>query len=705
MVHLSASGTVCDQWGSPIQGAKVYLRELALLRTGMGKLPDNHSDVLAQSTTDAHGRFAFKRFRAERLPLTFRAPWQLVIVARGYGLAWHGLGTREEQDIAVAMSPGVPIQGRLIDRQGKPAAGVTLLVEQIDDQLEPEKRYKFIAENAVDLYESRLRPQAITDADGRFVLVDMPREHCIEFNANHPRFAQKWFTCATIERGEIDRFNSSSTSDFTSVNPDARLLASGFTATLEQSRYVRGQVVFGDTGQPARGARVTLGIRGTLTDDRGRYSIERLDAKRHHLYVQPPENSDYLDQGKEIAIDATASGASQDFALVRGAVISGQLRDKETKAPIRLGGLRVQFIEGNPESEGSYFSHGQALTKSDGSFRLAVSPNKGKLTTFDWLPGFISGELASSRARPESERIEIKAGQSLSNQVLLFDRGANVAGIVLDENGNPAPGVQFFGFGEQPPSGADGSFKLSGLDRDRKLEGLVIDHQRGVGAKLSIEPPGDIPVKLVVTLKRMQGVEGVVIDENSKPIANARVTLGPSLNYLGGADYRQCPFKTSTRTDALGNYKLMGLPVDVRYRGVAVVRNYASESIIVQLERGMHPKLPDIVLHSKNLELAGLVVDQAGKPLKDVEVWIQTRNRALPRMPESVRTSESGSFRFVGLPAGEFRVAATIWKQSANPVAAGQRPVMTPVVRKEFRFESGSTNLRIELDVPKDEKP
>jgi RNA polymerase sigma factor (sigma-70 family) len=91
LIHLSASGKVVDTQGGPIAGATIYLREIATSR-GTGEIQNQaYSGILAQMTTDANGRFAFKDVSAKPMKPSriYRHPWSIVITSKGYGMTWH----------------------------------------------------------------------------------------------------------------------------------------------------------------------------------------------------------------------------------------------------------------------------------------------------------------------------------------------------------------------------------------------------------------------------------------------------------------------------------------------------------------------------------------------------------------------------------------------------------------------------------------
>jgi Prealbumin-like fold domain len=92
------------------------------------------------------------------------------------------------------------------------------------------------------------------------------------------------------------------------------------------------------------------------------------------------------------------------------------------------------------------------------------------------------------------------------------------------------------------------------------------------------------------------------------------------------------------------------------------------------------------------------------KPIKGVEMRIQTRNQAMVNATTTMQTAEDGHFFFSGLPRGEYRLRATI-RKAEREIDGNGRPVIKPAVFKELRVESGKEDIRIELIVPGGGRP
>ena len=170
--------------------------------------------------------------------------------------------------------------------------------------------------------------------------------------------------------------------------------------------------------------------------------------------------------------------------------------------------------------------------------------------------------------------------------------------------------------------------------------------------------------------------------------------------------------QTCVRTDSEGRYKLTGLNIGVTYKIRASARNYAGKELEMQIEQGMNRRIADLVLESTRPgPIAGIVVDQAGNPIKDVEISVRPLSPAdiMNRMGDldqiafarsPTRTMADGHFRFSDMPGGEYRVMATVWNKNAGPGQKAPAVRPAPLVRREIRARPGKQDLKIELQLP-----
>ncbi|HVC95664.1 MAG TPA: M56 family metallopeptidase, partial [Pirellulales bacterium] len=170
---LSVWGTVVGADGQPVAGATVYLREAP-----MGTKSDLHSVPtrnLAQTLTDAVGSFEFRDLLVAKpsSPRKFIFPLEVIATAPDAGLAWRRVKAPPSTSLRLTLAAGQTVRGRLVEPNGRPAAGVNVKVREISALDDPIHR-TLGSMRHVDLESSEVSFSALTDADGQFSLGGLP---------------------------------------------------------------------------------------------------------------------------------------------------------------------------------------------------------------------------------------------------------------------------------------------------------------------------------------------------------------------------------------------------------------------------------------------------------------------------------------------------------------------------------------------------
>lgn len=151
---MALTGRVLDPLGAPVQGARVllsegsagFLRGTALDAEGAARLFD-----VSESTTDAQGRFRFEGVEATALRLAVRAagyaPYDAIDIPRPSNAVLTD----------IVLETGVRLSGRVVDADGRPAAGVEVL-RAVEEQ------------GGMFRFGRQSVPAGLTAADGSFVV-------------------------------------------------------------------------------------------------------------------------------------------------------------------------------------------------------------------------------------------------------------------------------------------------------------------------------------------------------------------------------------------------------------------------------------------------------------------------------------------------------------------------------------------------------
>lgn len=264
--------------------------------------------------------------------------------------------------------------------------------------------------------------------------------------------------------------------------------------------------------------------------------------------------------------------------------------------------------------------------------------------------------------------IDLADGERFDVGDIHVARPAAVRGRVLDEQGVPLDSVVVYATngGSDYPSnpeaetdcpsgrtGADGRFRIDGL-----LPGgaaLVVDHPDRIAgswvcdAKVQLQAgrcfdAGDLVVRAAAPL------HGIVRDLDGRPVAGARVVPG-------GGDCSYLQPRRAVRTGADGAFVLRGFG---NGEEVTIEADGYESQLCDDVDLAPRPL---IVRLKPALVLEGVVHGAGGKP-----GYVRLEEKHNEQLTRSVRNlfyrrhpiAADGSFRFVGLPAGHWRLRAIV---------------------------------------------
>ncbi len=179
----------------------------------------------------------------------------------------------------------------------------------------------------------------------------------------------------------------------------------GVVLPLAGGHLLEGRITFGDSGQPAAGARLhVVGYASPTTTESfdridgqtgsdGRFRISASVAHHYGIVVYPPEGSPYF--LRRLARDATDEPRQQvDVTLERGILVRGQVRELNTGQPV-AGAIVVYRPKrkNNPMFKEDLIATGyhelSVVSDADGLFRIPALPGLGHLLVKGPNPDFI----------------------------------------------------------------------------------------------------------------------------------------------------------------------------------------------------------------------------------------------------------------------------------------------------------------------------
>jgi protocatechuate 3,4-dioxygenase beta subunit len=401
---------------------------------------------------------------------------------------------------------------------------------------------------------------------------------------------------------------------------------------------LEGQVVDAD-GQGVGGAAVWLSSvppRTTTTEDDGSFAFDKL-------------------VGRQYALGAAAG------TRVGGPV---QYRLTQTSDPVVIRvfegsklAVTVVTAEGAPIADAQLAIAGvqdvEGKTTADGTATLSPV-----------LPGWAAVQASAAGFAPGSGFTQVAGGGATAQLRITLRKGVAVSGRVIDDRGKPVASARVTTSGVfDLPAGLDpvvtdakGRFAFAALAAGtHTLVATDGEHAPARSGPLTVE---DRPIDNVEIVMQTGGaIAGTVVDQEGAPVAFATIRASGDGQQAWQAGARQ------VTSDHAGAFELRGLPrAKLKLRAESDAA--ASAIAVVDLEAQQDQRDLRLVLDVTGT-IAGIVVDETGQPLPEVQVNAfpdilgGASADAVVLAGMSSATSDGGG-RFVirGLPDGEYRVRA-----------------------------------------------
>ena len=467
------SGVVTDPVGAPVAGAIVTF------------YPGFQSNAVA--VTDSQGRYQVE-LRTSGAWTGPVGPYAYLIVRdTNRNLAY----IRGPQDSAVGLTirlqPGVNISVNVKDTQGRPIANAVAQVTPM-----------------VSRSGTALKPDLVTDAEGRIEMKALPRGHDILLNIHAEGYGGKFLQARAAETDMVEyQF------------PDVTLAAA--------DKEVSGRVV-DEQGNPVAGMGVMTSVGNhplsATTDDQGRFSIKGVTDETFNLSVNRTGSSG----------NAKARGGDKDVVIHLGrnptqppAFVEGTVTDQSNQP---VAGARVALIPLNGPNN---------YTDEQGHYRIDLPTGVTGVAAFQW------SVFAQDKAR--NLAVLQWVDQSSTHVDLQLKQGVTLAAKFQDEKGRPVTkayvnlmllaGSGRYVLDPRLPVDANGAIEAVATPAGQRI---ALEFQsRGQGTE-SLEPdPRETIGKAryefpTVTMKSAnQIVSGRVLDESGKPLAQVSVVArGPN---------------------------------------------------------------------------------------------------------------------------------------------------------------------------------
>lgn len=575
----SIGGTVTGPDGKPLDGATVFV---GYYHTGgQWAAGDDRSANVKVATTDKDGKFT------AAVPKEAPVYFWVYATKPGHGVAWvapdypHPTFT-DAAKLALKMPSDLPIRGRVLDTEGKPAVGASVHVFTLMDPANRDfdKFLKGAANGgfgSTGQWEDPLHPptallRATTDKDGKFEITGIGDSRIVGVVVSGKGLARMSGLVLTRAGVDVDPLNKQpggGTRSTTRRHP----VFYGPTPTfvVEPGYAVEGTVTDKKTGQPIPGCELQINTghwdRLTTTSDKdGKYRFDGLTkGMDHYINVSPPKGVDVFPTWSDVKEGTGYQTVRHDFALATGAVFTGKVIDKETKEPVPASFQIIPAADNEfakrPEYETA--SRDMVWKGGDSTFRIVTVPGKSKVNIQVSPTEMLHGQPLNRYVAGQTLDIDLKENGNAEFTVEVV-RGKTVALTAEDGDGKPLTGVVVHGQTVQD----------YGLDTEMHTRKLPADEARftvyGLGEKesrrvIAIHPEKKLGGSRLVTAKSegaftlhpLQPLRGTFTDVDGNPLAGVVVTI----NYDGygvSALFREhaTKWKMSTTTDKDGKFEI-----------------------------------------------------------------------------------------------------------------------------------------------------
>ncbi len=565
-------------------------------------------EVIAKTTTTPDGRFQISYHKSQVAPFSagggtpgdgFWKSTMIVAHANGFGMAWcfwdH---TNAAGDLTLQLAPDdIPIQGRILTPDGKPAANVPIIIEglvrvrgkELENLYAKDPHLAEEASLGLPLDSAGIHEPIFTDANGRFRVTGLGRHRYVALLIHGLSVAFDRIDAATKNMPPETQIiqQPRGTSD-TYITYGAT-----FDFTARPAISVQGTIRDASTGKPVAGIKVRSyrfpgkfllmdpeGLLATVTDPNGHYSLDGFPkGKGNELIIVPAEDQPYFIRKMKVDDDPTQTLFTVDADIDKGIIVTGRVTDKTTGRPVccRMAYTTEKMNEhtwdlpefsrrdGFAEQDDEPIFH---ETKPDGTYRLVAAPGTAIISAQCWNDHYIRRVGAENIPIMAQKnyvlklyepcfldfanaitQIDIPENATSATADLQLESGTSIQVSLVDPDGKPIPNCFIRGDDAENYGGWWGhiiptaTFTATSLTPSEPRVIVAINHDRQL-AKVATFHLADIKNNaLTIKLQPLATITGRCVDPNGKPLPNLILEAA-----VGGKDLPE------VTTDANGQF-------------------------------------------------------------------------------------------------------------------------------------------------------
>jgi len=684
---ISVAGIVTDTDGTPLAGMEVVLCEKTTFRSRQKYTLRRFPDVLARTTTNDQGRFAFSRVgipprmtgTIANLRAGISGP-ELLIWGTGKALTWEPIESFENPEKQIRLTPEAEVTGIVVDDAGNPVENAELTVHgftkntnDVDPELEDT--------GDLNLFWSEVQFGSTTN-NGKFRIPNLPQDYCVAVTCTGENGGRSYFYIDT-GKGDFETIQYQIPSSQSAVKVHRNPI------TVSLTPRARVQIGIRDRhGKPVAG-----GIVEAFDEDRGFGGFARVNTEGiAGLGVHKPGvhqvkySSDLLSPaiGMVQAVDIQPVAFQiVEMKLVEHKWLTGMVVDYDTGAVVvgaYVWGWRIDSTDAAMPNS----TENLAVSGTDGIFRLPVVAGEWKLKMYgdvdgyfedhEFSPGMTIGSANSADVTVTEERVP-------DDVVIKLGRELVINGVLTDFEGKPQANVIVKAENEEPLgrraatlTDEAGRFHFSGFSPYSSVQISSWTESGSAEEVISRNRDEKFTDRLIenIELEMYSGatLTGRLIT-NGDPAQNITVKLTKSLPHDGVPNKFQ--MVSEKTTDEAGNYKFNGLlkedtyQIEINVPGYIEIRDMSREfGSTVKSHATIH--VPDIRLVTNQQRLSGKVVDPEGNPVAGITVgaslvYVGDLSRRRNGEPPWNTSDEEGRFSLTDLPDEPI----TLMAYRANP--------------------------------------
>lgn len=605
------AGRVVDPLNRPVAGATLYVQHSHW--GGSADQAYRHEQV-AVSGPDGQFRFDLDPSKSNVARDDGPAWHEAIVVATatGFGPAWLRAVDGSKGDATLRLAPDdVPVRGRILDTEGRPAAGAIVRVERLAEIRDADPG-PLLTSGRLDwddfIVTGRFRGPVLggvtwlgqngtakTDANGRFELTGLGRDRLALLRVEGQGL--EYARLAVLDRPSQAPAKggrpSSPTPDPLYGEITLPLYGATFERVVGPSKPIQGFVRVKETGEPVAGvtvagqaARKVWSVRMTTTDARGHFRLDGLPkSESYRVDVRPVPGSPYLNGSTQTLSDTeNLRPIEATFELPRGVVVQGRVTDPSSDQVLPCEWVQYFPMAGNPH-RGNI--HGMAFAP-DHAFRLTVPSGRGIVVVkLRAKPNrYPEAELTPADRATLSEKgrggLPPVVSLSLNNAYRLVDIPEGSGPVTIDMTVTPTPvvegelifpggkltsGVKAMGLTIDPfPSATitGPHFEVLGMRPGQERFVEFRQEALGLAGAATVKSPRPAAEPLTVTLVKCGTLAGRLLADDGVPLRGTKLSASRPSRY-GPSDPLFRPREATT--DADGRFRIEEInpatPVDL----------------------------------------------------------------------------------------------------------------------------------------------